>query len=150
VIYKESKLSLTISIISIGIIVPLITNLIFSRLFISLYNETNFNVAIHVLAFLIAIIACTQYDAKIVINNNEIVRNSKLGSCNIKWDEVVKVKYKKLFNKIYIYKSGGQYLMLSNKTINYKMLYIELYEQIKSHKKESILDKPFLKFINSL
>ncbi len=149
-IYKESKLSLTIEIISIGIIVPLIINLIFRRIFTSLYNETNFNVAIHVLAFLIAIIACTQYNAKVIINKNEMVRNSMLGSRNIKWNEVSKVKYKKLFNKIYLYKNGGQYLIFSNKIINYKVLYREIYEQIKSHNKESILDESVLKFINSI
>jgi hypothetical protein len=149
-IYKESKISLTIGIISIGIIVPLITNYLFNRLFISLYNETNFNVAIHVLFFLIAIIACTQYDVKIVINNNEIVRNSMVGSRNIKWDEIVKVKYKKIFNKIYLYKSSGQYLMFNNKTINYKLLYKEIYEQIKLHNKESIIDKSFIRFLNSI
>lgn len=48
-----------------------------------------------------------------------------------------------------LYGTNGQKLYFQNNIVNYKNLYLDIYEKNKIHNKESVVDKSSLEFINT-
>jgi len=147
-IYKENKVRLTVNLLIFVIVIPTLINLLIRYLDKELYNE--FNIAIHILFLLIGVIASTQYSAKIEVNEEQIARNSTSGCVSIKWEDLTKLKHIKLNNRIILFNTSGKKLYFSKNIINYKSLYQEIYQEIKLHKKESVVDNSFIIFINRI
>ncbi|QVK19436.1 hypothetical protein KHQ81_07075 [Mycoplasmatota bacterium] len=149
-IYKMNKIYLTIQIIIGGIILPILIIFLIAALFNINPSDNNNFIVLTFLPFLLAsILSITQYFLKIVINNKEISNDSIFGKIVIRWEDLIKLEFK-INKKIILYGNDGQKLYYQYNIVDYKSLYYDIYEQIKLHGKESIVDESFLDYMKSV
>ncbi len=74
-----------------------------------------------------------------IVNSNETM--------DIYWNKITKVRY--TMGMVIVYENNKK-TYITRSVLNFKSLYKELYEQIKIHNKESIVDKSFLDYVNSI
>ncbi|ERJ13299.1 hypothetical protein [Haloplasma contractile] len=140
-----------IEFIFVGIIIPILLNLILIITTESEFKYNSINNIFHIFFLVIAIFISKRYNHQIEINHQEIKMCSDFGTVKIMWDDIKKLKYEWWLNKrIILSDANGTKLYFQNNIVNYRSLYLEIYKQIRSHSKESIVDHSFVDYIDTI
>lgn len=148
-IYKYNKLYLVFGIMIAGTVIPGLVVFLIMKLFNAPISEFCTKPLLLLPWLLVQIILISEFFAKIEIDHHGISKVTVFAKMELKWGKLLNLEYKSKNKKITLHGENGEKLFLQNNIVNYKLLYRDIYEKIQLHKKESVIDKSFLKFIKS-
>ncbi len=63
------------------------------------------------------------------------------------WNEIKKVEFK--YRRVYLY-SNAKKIIINSEWKNYKKIWLQIFEELKNHNDDNVIDKSFLTIINKL